>query len=160
MGNHRCSHYRRRQSLCWQNAPKQNMLAMDSSSISLIILGGGWLGRSSCSSGCMRPGMVVSCPLAGGASGVWGVMAGLDVVLRIPLHGRFRWPFAAAGLAMRYLCTLCASRWGAPLRKPTLLALSKEAMGGLQNLWWVNFTLLILVVRAYEKPADSTTGLR
>ena len=113
------------------------------------------MGRSSCSSGCMRSGMVVSCALAGGPIGVQGVRAGLGVVLRIPFHGRFRCPFAVAGLDMRYLHTLCASRWGAPLRKPTLMALSNEAMGRLQKLWCANFTLLILVVRAYENPADS-----
>jgi hypothetical protein len=143
------------------NALKQNTLVMDLSSISLIMLGGGWLGKLSCSSGCMRPGMVVSCTPAGVSSGVWGVRVDLGVMLRILLRGRFRWPFALAGLAMRYLRTMCASRWGAPLRKPALMALSNEAMGGLQKLWWANFTLLILVVRAYEKkPADSTTGMR
>jgi hypothetical protein len=35
------------------------------------------------------------------------------------------------------------------------MALSNEAMGRLQKLWCANFTLLILVVRAYENPADS-----
>ena len=121
---------------------------------------GGWLARLTCSSGCMRPDMVVSFALAGVASGVRGVRVGLGVVLRIPLRGRFRWPFAVAGLAMRYLRTVCASRWGVPLTKPALMALRNEAMGGLQKLWWANFTLLILVVCAYEKPAYSTTGLR
>jgi hypothetical protein len=124
-----------------------------------FVLNGGWLGRSSCSSGCMRAGMVVFCAFAGGSSSIWGVMVGLGVVLRIPLHGCFRCPFAVAGLAMRYLCTMCASRWGAPLRKPTLMALSNEAMGGLQKLWCANFTLLILAVHTYEKPADSITWL-
>ena len=99
--------------------------------------------------------MVVSCTPAGVSSGVWGVRVDLGVMLLILLRGRFRWPFALAGLAMRYLRTMCASRWGAPLRKPTLMALSNEAMGRLQKLWCANFTLLILVVRAYENPADS-----
>ena len=135
------------------------MLAIDSSSILLIMLGGGWLGRLSCSSGCMRHGMVVSCALAGVASGIQGVWVGLGVVLQIPLCGHFRWPFAVPGLTMRYLCTVCASRWGTPLRKLALIALSKEAMGGLQKLWWANFTLLILVVRTNKKLAVSTRGL-
>ena len=142
------------------NAPKQNTLAMDLSSISLILLCGGWLGRLSYSSGCMRPGMVVLCALAGVDSSILGVMVGLGVVLQIPLRGCFRWPFAVTRLAMRYLCPVCASRWGVPLRKPALIALKKKAMGGLQKLWWANFMLLILVVHAYEKPADSTMGLR
>ena len=141
------------------NALKHNTLAMDSSSISLFILGGGWLGKLSCLSGCMRPGMVASCTLSGVASGGRGVGVGVFVVLQIPWCSRFRWPCAIAGLAMRYLHTMCASRWGLPLRKSALMALSKEVMGGLKKLWWANFTLLILVVHAYEKPAVSTMGL-
>ena len=80
--------------------------------------------------------MVTLCTLSGVASGGRGGGGGvsLGVVLRIPLRGHFRWPFAIARLAMRYLCTVCASRWGAPLRKPSLMALSKEVMGGLQKL--------------------------
>ena len=109
------------------------------------------MGRSVCSSGCMRPGMVVSCTFAGGSSGVWGV--------RVGLRGCCRCPFTIAGLAMRYLHTVCASRRGAPLRKPALIALSNEAMGRLQKHWCANFMLLILVLRAYEKPANSITGL-
>ena len=48
---------------------------------------------------------------------------------------------------------------GGALRTPALIALNKEVMGGLQKLWWANFRLLILVVRAYEKPAVSTMGI-
>ena len=117
------------------------------------------MGKLSCLSGCMRPGMVASCTLSGVASGGRGVGVGVFVVLQIPWCGRFRWPFSIAGLAMRYLHTVCASRRGAPLRKPALIALSNEAMGRLQKHWCANFMLLILVLRAYEKPANSITGL-
>ena len=94
MGNCRYSHYIQHLSDC---------RAMDSSSISLIMLGGGWSGRSSCSSVCMGPGMVVSSALTGVSSGVRGVRVGLGVVLRIPLHGRFRWPFTVVGLGTGYV---------------------------------------------------------
>ena len=84
----------------------------------------------------------------------------LGVVLRIPFRGLFICPFAVAGLATRYLRTVIASKCGAPSRKPALIALSIDAIGGLPKLWCANFTLLIFVVRAYENPAVSTMGLR
>ena len=125
---------------------KQNMLAMDLSSILLIMLSSGLSGMLSCSSGWSRLGIVASCALAGVASHVQRVWSGLGVILRIPLCGQFRWPFTISRLATRYLRTVCASRWRSPLRKPALMALSNEVMEGLQKLWWANFTLLILVV--------------
>ncbi len=45
-----------------------------------------------------------------------------------------------------------------PSRKPALIALSINMIGGLQKLWCANLTLLIFVVRAYENPAVSTMG--
>jgi len=41
-----------------------------------------------------------------------------------------------------------------------LIALSIDAIGGLQKLWYPNSTLLIFVVCAYENPAVSMMGLR
>ena len=41
---------------------------------------------------------------------------GTQRVLRIPCHGRFIWPFAVAGLGLRYLVTPWAVRLGHPLR--------------------------------------------
>ena len=84
----------------------------------------------------------------------------LGVVLQIPLRGLFICPFAVAGLATRYLRTVIASKCGAPSRKPALIALSSDAIGGLPKLWCANLTLLIFVVRAYENPAVSMMGLR
>ena len=72
----------------------------------------------------------------------------LGVVLRIPLQGLFICPFAVAGLATRYLRTVIASKCGAPSRKPALIALSIDAIGGLPKLWCTNLTLLIFVVHA------------
>ena len=39
------------------------------------------------------------------------------------------------------------------------MALSKDAMGGLQKLWWANFVLFILVVGGYKKLAVLRMGL-
>ncbi len=87
-------------------------------------------------------------------------VASLGVVLRIPLRGLFICSLAVAGLDTRYFRTVIASKCGAPSRKPVLIALSIDAIGGLQKLWCSNLTLLIFVVRAYENPAVSTMGLR
>jgi hypothetical protein len=46
------------------------------------------------------------------------------------------------------------------LRKPALIALRIDVIGGLPKLWCANLTLLIFVVRAYENPAVSMMGLR
>jgi hypothetical protein len=86
-------------------------------------------------------------------------VASLGVVLRIPLWGLFICPLAVAWLDTRYFCTGSASKCGAPSRKPALIVLSIDAIGGLQQLWCANFTLLIFVVCAYENPAVSTMGL-
>ena len=92
---------------------------------------------------------------------VFGVcVAFLGVVLRIPLRGLFICPLAVAGLDTRYLRTVCTSKCGAPSRKPALIALRINAIGGLHKFWCANLTLLIFVVRAYENPAVSTMGLR
>ncbi len=64
------------------------------------------------------------------------------------------------GLETRYLCTVRVFKCGAPSRKPALIALMIDVMGGLHKLWCVNLTLLVFVVRAYENPAVSTMGLR
>jgi hypothetical protein len=87
-------------------------------------------------------------------------VASLGVVLQIPLQGLFICPLAVAGLDMRYFCTVSASKCGAPSRKPALIALSIDVIGGLQKLWCVNLTLLIFVVRVYENPAVLMMGLR
>ncbi len=92
---------------------------------------------------------------------VFGVcVAFLGVVLRIPLRDFFICPLAVAGLETRYLRTVRAFKCGAPSRKPVLIALMIDVMGGLHKLWCANLTLVVFVVRAYENPAVSTMGLR
>ena len=86
-------------------------------------------------------------------------VASLGVVLQILLLGFFICPLAAAGLDTRYFCTVIASKCSAPSRKPALIALSIDAIGGLEKLWCTNLTLLIFVVHAYENPAVSTMGV-
>ncbi len=71
---------------------------------------------------------------------------GLGVVLCRPLHGCFMWPFDVTALGIRYFWMDLALRCGAPLRKPALMALIREVIGGLQRLWCMNFTAFSLVV--------------
>ena len=75
-------------------------------------------------------------------------IAGLDVILLIPLRGLFICPLAVAGLAKRYLCTVRASKFGAPCRNAALIAFINDVMGGLLKLSCANLTLFILVVLA------------
>ena len=72
--------------------------------------------------------------------------SGLGVVLCRPLHGRFMWPFDVVGLGIRYFWTDLALRCGAPWRKPALMALIREVIGGWQRLWCMIFTAFALVV--------------
>ena len=69
------------------------------------------------------------------------------VVFRIPLRGRFIFPLDVAGLGRRYFVTDFMSRCGAPRRKPALMALMSDVLGGLHRLWCMNLTALALVVR-------------
>jgi hypothetical protein len=89
-----------------------------------------------------------------GVISVFGLGVFLVVLLR-PLRGRFMWPFDVAGLAMSYLRTVWASKFGAPFRNPALMAFRRDDIGGLHKLWWANFTALDFVVRAYKNPAAS-----
>ncbi len=89
-----------------------------------------------------------------GVISVFGLGVFLVVLLR-PLHGRFMWPFDVAGLAMRYLRTVWASKFGAPFRNPALMAFRRDDIGGSRKLWWANFTAFDFVVRAYKNPVAS-----
>jgi hypothetical protein len=71
---------------------------------------------------------------------------GLGVVLCRPLRGHFMWPFDVVGLGIRYFWMDLALRC-APRRKPALMALIREVIGGLQRLWCMNFTAFALMVR-------------
>jgi hypothetical protein len=85
---------------------------------------------------------------------VFGVGVFLVMLLR-PLRGRFMWPFDVAGLAMRYLRTVWASKFGAPFRNPVLMAFRRDDIGGLHKLCWANFTGFDFVVHAYKNLAAS-----
>ncbi len=76
-------------------------------------------------------------------------------MLRRPLRGCFMWPFDVAGLGIRYLQMDLALRCGAPRRKPVLMALSRDVMGGLHKLWCMNLTAFVLVVRWYKNDASA-----
>jgi hypothetical protein len=85
---------------------------------------------------------------------------GLGVVLRRPLRGRFLWPFDVAALGIRYFWTDLALRCGAPRRKPALMVLIREVIGGLHRLWCMKFIEFALVVWWYENNASSGGGTK
>ncbi len=62
-----------------------------------------------------------------------GSIPALGVVLRIPCRGRFIWPFAVAGLGLRYLFISLTLMYGHPLRNPRLVALRRVEIFGLHN---------------------------
>ncbi len=93
---------------------------------------------------------LLSCELGSGCVGM-GRRGGRGVVLQIPWWGRFMWPFAMAGLGLRYLVMPLAVRFGHPLRKPLRMALSRVDIHGLHRDWWANFMLLALVRTAWVK---------
>ena len=94
-----------------------------------------------------------------GDGAVVGVSFILGVVIRRPLRGCFICPFDVVGLGIRYFCTVFAVRCGAPFRKPVLIALSNNDIGGLHKLWCMNSTSFSLLVRWYEKEACSAVAL-
>ena len=92
--------------------------------------------------------------------GIWCMCRPLGCRAPNTFGGSFHMSLGRAGLDTRYLRTVCASKCDALSRKPALIALRINAIGGLHKLWCANLTLLIFVVRAYENPAVSTMGLR
>ncbi len=120
------------------NAPKQKKFAIDSSSTSVMRLGSWALQSLSSSLSAMRPGMGGWSTIMGGRGGGVAscvIFCGLIVVLRRPFRGLFICPFDVAGLGWRYLRTMFAWRWGAPLRKLRFMACKSDDMGGLHRLW-------------------------
>jgi hypothetical protein len=75
----------------------------------------------------------------------------LGVVLCSPLCGRFICPFDVARLEDKYLAMVLALRCGALFKKPMLIALMREDMGGLHRLWCMDFTALVLVVQCNKR---------
>jgi hypothetical protein len=66
----------------------------------------------------------------------------LGRVLCISCRGRFMWPFAVAGLGLRYFSMSFSERLGHLLRNPFRTALNNVEILGLHNDWCVNLTPL------------------
>jgi hypothetical protein len=84
-----------------------------------------------------------------------GAVPALGVVLHIPCRGRFIWPFAVAGLKLRYLLISLTLMYGYPFRNPHLVALRRVDIFGLHNDWCANLTLLARVCIECKKEAPS-----
>ena len=75
----------------------------------------------------------------------FGAVGVLGVVLRSPCRGRFMYPFAVAGLGLRYYnINTLVMNWH-PFKKPFCLALMSFDIFGLPRDWWANFTRFALV---------------
>ncbi len=57
----------------------------------------------------------------------------MDLVLRMPVRGRFIRPLDVAGLGAKYLCIKSAFIKGIPNNWPLLIALINVCIGGLKN---------------------------
>ena len=67
------------------------------------------------------------------------------VVLRSPLRGRFIYPFAVAGLGLRYFKINSSLMYGHPFKNPRRVALINLDIFGLHSDWWANLTRFALV---------------
>ncbi len=74
-----------------------------------------------------------------------GTAAAFGVVLCIPCLGHFIWPFAVAGLGLRYLLISFMLMCGHPFRNPHQVAFDRVDIFGLHNNWCTNFMLLARV---------------
>jgi hypothetical protein len=102
------------------------------------------------------------CTLSAGAVG--NVMTGtcgagtapaLGMVLCIPCCGRFIWPFAVAGLGLRYLLISFTLLYGHPFRNPCQVAFRRVDIFELHNDWCANLTLLARVCTECKNEAPS-----
>ena len=75
----------------------------------------------------------------------------------MPRHGRFMWPFAVAGLGLRYLSIRVSEMLGHPLRKPLRVALRSVDILGLHRDWCANLTLFARVEIEWAKCAVCCT---
>ena len=73
--------------------------------------------------------------LEGGATGAVGGPVIVGLVLRMPVRGRFIWPFEVAGLGARYFRTRSAFIIGNPCSWLLLMALMSVDIGGLKKAW-------------------------
>ncbi len=76
-------------------------------------------------------------------------------MLLIPFFGCFMWPFAVAGLGLKYFATSSLLRLGHPWRKPLRSAFMRNNILGLHNNWCVNFTAFACVHTECMKVASS-----
>ena len=117
------------------NAPKQKIFAINESLLSGITF---WYLVPSCICRgmiCWFTGVLSCCTI--------GVFFG--VVLCMPCRGRFMWPFAVAGLGLRYLSISFLEMFGHPLRKLFWVALRSVDILGLHSNWCENFTFFARV---------------
>jgi hypothetical protein len=84
-----------------------------------------------------------------------GAVPALGVVLCIPCHGCFIWPFAMATLGLRYLFISLTLMYGHPFRDPRLVGLRRVDIFGLHNDWCANLTLLARVCIECKNKAPS-----
>ena len=132
------------------NAAEQNIFAVEESSSSTITFGS----LTSCGTKSAGAGITTTGALSSMGStcitssrGITGI-AGAGValggagrrVLLIPWRGLFMWPFAVAGLGLRYFKISFSVMLGQPRRNPRRTALSSVEIVGLHNDWCANFT--------------------
>ncbi len=79
-------------------------------------------------------------------------------VLRMPFLGCFMWPFAVAGLELRYFVIPLAVRFGHPLRYPHQMAFSRVEICGLHKDWCAKRMLFALVCTVCMKKEIWTAG--
>ncbi len=84
-----------------------------------------------------------------------GTAPALGVVLCIPCCGCFIWPFAVAGLVLRYLLISFTLMYGHPFRNPCQVVFSRVDIFGLHNGWCANLTLLACVCTECKNKAPS-----
>ncbi len=116
------------------NAPKQKMFATISSQPSAMIAGTACPG--------IQPGPGSPIILGGGTCAILGWLAKggpcFCRVLLIPWRVCFMWPFAVAGLGLRYLRISFSDRFGQPFRKRLHTAFNNVEIFGLHNDWCAN----------------------
>jgi hypothetical protein len=78
--------------------------------------------------------------IIGGERSLWR-----HCVLRMPFLGRFMWPFAVAGLELRYFVIPLAVRFGHPLRYHHGMVFSRVEICELHKDWCAKRMLFALV---------------
>jgi hypothetical protein len=79
-------------------------------------------------------------------------------VLLIPWLGHFMWPFAVAGLGLRYLRISFLDRFGQPFRKPVRTAFNYVKKFGLHNDWCANLNPFARIFKECVKLAGVIPG--